>query len=44
MHSTGWAKDMRFTADGTGLVSHVGGALLRMLVDQAGLTGVRSRR
>jgi Transposase DDE domain group 1 len=35
---TTWAKDLRVTADGTGVVSHVGTALLRMLADRAGLT------
>ena len=35
MQSTGWSKDLRVTADGTGVVSHVGAALLRMLTDLA---------
>jgi hypothetical protein len=35
---TAWAKDLRVTADGTGVVSHVGTALLRMLADRSGLT------
>jgi hypothetical protein len=35
---TAWSKDLRVTADGTGVVSHAGAALLRMLADQAGLT------
>jgi hypothetical protein len=30
---------LRVTADGTGVVSRVGAALLRMLADRAGLTG-----
>ncbi len=38
MQSTAWSKDLRVTADGTGVVSHVGAALLRMLADRAGLT------
>jgi hypothetical protein len=38
VHSTAWFKDLRVTADGTGVVSHVGTALLRMLADRAGLT------
>ncbi len=38
MQSTAWAKDLRVTADGTGVVSHVGAVLLRMLADRAGLT------
>jgi hypothetical protein len=35
---TAWSKDLRITADGRGVVSHVGAALLRMLADRAGLT------
>jgi hypothetical protein len=35
-------EDLRVTADGTGVVSHVGAALLRMLADRAGLTGALS--
>ncbi len=38
MQSTAWSKDLRVAADGTGVVSHVGAALLRMLADRAGLT------
>jgi hypothetical protein len=38
VQSTAWFKDLRVTADGTGVVSHVGAALLRMLADRAGLT------
>jgi Transposase DDE domain group 1 len=38
VQSTAWSKDLRVTADGTGVVSHVGAALLRMLADRAGLT------
>jgi hypothetical protein len=40
---TGWSKDLRVTADGTGVVSHVGAALLRMLADRCGLTGALSQ-
>jgi hypothetical protein len=40
---TAWAQDLRVTADGTGVVSHVGAALLRMLADRAGLTSVLSQ-
>jgi hypothetical protein len=29
-----WSKDLRVTADGTGVVSHVGTGLLRMLADR----------
>ena len=42
MQSTAWAKDLRVTADGSGVVSHVGAALLRMLADRTGLTGALS--
>jgi hypothetical protein len=33
-----WSKGLRVAADGTGVVSHVGAVLLRMLADRAGLT------
>jgi hypothetical protein len=39
---TAWSKDLRVTADGTGVVSHVGAALLRILADRAGLTAALS--
>ena len=39
MQSTTWWKDLRVTADGTGVVSHVGAALLRIIADRTGLTG-----
>jgi Transposase DDE domain group 1 len=42
VQSTAWSKDLRITADGTGVVSHVGAALLRMLADRAGLTAALS--
>jgi hypothetical protein len=42
VQSTTWSKDLRVTADGTGVVSHVGTALLRMLADRAGLTSALS--
>lgn len=35
---TSWSRDLRVTADGTGVVWHVGAALLRILADRAGLT------
>ncbi len=38
MRSTTWSKDLRVIADGTGVVSHVGAALLRILADRTGLT------
>jgi Transposase DDE domain group 1 len=42
VQSTAWSKDLRVTADGTGVVSHVGTSLLRMLADRAGLTSALS--
>jgi hypothetical protein len=36
--ATGWLKALRVTADGTGIVSHAGVALLRALADNIGLT------
>ena len=42
MQSTAWSRDLRVTADGTGVVSHVGTALLRMLADRSGLTSALS--
>jgi Transposase DDE domain group 1 len=39
---TTWSKDLRVTADGSGVVSQVGAALLRMLADRAGLTAALS--
>jgi hypothetical protein len=39
VQSTTWSKDLRVTADGAQVVSHVGAALLRMLADRVGLTG-----
>ena len=38
MNTTGWRKGLRVTADGTGIVSHAGVALLRALADNTGLT------
>lgn len=38
MQPTVWSKDLRVTADGTGVMSHVGAVLLRMLADRCGLT------
>jgi hypothetical protein len=35
---TGWSKDLRVTADGTGVVGMVGVVGLRMLADRTGLT------
>src|SRR4051812_38525446 len=42
VQSTAWSTGLRVTADGTGVVSHVGAALLRMLADRAGLTSALS--
>jgi Transposase DDE domain group 1 len=39
---TAWSRDLRVTAGGSGVVSHVGAALLRLLADRAGLTGALS--
>ena len=38
MNTTGWLKGLRVTADGTGIVSHAGVALVRALADSTGLT------
>ncbi|MDQ3764238.1 MAG: transposase [Actinomycetota bacterium] len=43
MHVTGWSKGLEVTADGEGIVSHAGLALLRQLADKTGLTGGLSR-
>jgi hypothetical protein len=40
---TGWSKSLEVTADGQGVVSHAGLALLRQLADKTGLTGGLSR-
>ncbi len=39
MNLTGWSKTLDVTADGEGVVSHAGLALLRRLADKTGLTG-----
>ena len=38
VHITGWLKGLRVTADGTGIVSHAGVALLRALAGNTSLT------
>ena len=38
MEHNGWDHGLKVTADGTGLVGHGGGVLLRKLADQCGLT------
>jgi hypothetical protein len=43
VNSTGWLKGLRVTADGTGIVSHAGVALLRALADNIGLTAGLSK-
>jgi hypothetical protein len=43
VNTTGWLKGLRVTADGTGIVSHAGVALLRGLSDHLGLTAGLSR-
>jgi hypothetical protein len=41
--ATGWLNGLRVTADGTGIVSHAGVALLRALADGTGLTAGLSK-
>jgi DDE family transposase len=41
--ATGWLRGLEVTADGTGIVSHAGLALLRALSDNIGLTGGLSK-
>ena len=43
VHITGWLKGLQVTADGTGIVSHAGVALLRALADNTGLTAELSK-
>jgi Transposase DDE domain group 1 len=43
VNTTGWLRGLEVTADGTGIVSHAGLALLRALADKTGLTGGLSR-
>ena len=43
MNTTGWLKGLQVTADGTGMVSHAGVALLRGLADNTGLTAGLSK-
>jgi Transposase DDE domain group 1 len=42
LQSTAWSKDLRTTTRGTGVVSHAGAALLRMLADRVVLTAAVS--
>jgi hypothetical protein len=41
--ATGWVKGLQVTADGMGIVSHAGVALVRALADNIGLTGALSK-
>ncbi len=43
MNITGWSAGLEVTADGEGIVSHAGLALLRKLADKTGLTAGLSR-
>lgn len=43
MNTTGWLKGLQVTADGTGIVSHAGVALVRALADNVGLTAGLSK-
>ena len=43
MNVTGWLKGLQVAADGTGVVSHAGMALIRALADSTGLTTGLSR-
>jgi DDE family transposase len=43
VNTIGWLKDLRVTADGTGIVSHAGVALVRALPGNTGLTAGLSR-
>ena len=42
MSTTGWLTGLRVTADGTGIVSHAGVALVRALADNIGRPGTAS--
>jgi len=43
VNTTGWSRGLEVTADGQGIVSHAGLALLRLLSDKKGLTAGLSR-
>jgi len=43
VNTTGWLKGVKVTADGTGIVSHAGVALIRALADNVGLTAGLSK-
>ena len=42
MKSNAWSSGLSVSADGTGVVSHVGSVALRLLADRVGLTGALS--
>lgn len=42
MQLTAWSKGLRVTGDGSGVASHAGLVLLRLLADRVGLTGALS--
>src|SRR5258708_30229557 len=43
VNTTGWSRGLEVTADGEGIVSHAGLALLRALTDKTGLTAGLSK-
>jgi electron transfer flavoprotein alpha subunit len=43
VNTTGWLKGSQIAADGTGIVSHAGVALVRALADNIGLTAGLSK-
>jgi len=43
VNTTGWLKGLQVTADGTGIVSHAGVALVRAMADNIGLTAGLSK-
>src|SRR5439155_4125816 len=43
VNTTGWLRGLEVTADGTGIVSHAGVALLRALADKSGPPAGRSK-
>jgi hypothetical protein len=43
VNTTGWLRGRQLTADGTGIVSHAGVALIRALADNIGLTAGLSK-
>ncbi len=43
MQLMSWSKGLSVTSDGTGVVSHSGSVMLRLIADQVGLTGALSK-